>query len=343
MVALDLLPSICTSSEGLDFLASQKHIHWLAEACTASSDSVEEVIRGQCLSAVANVLLQVERARHPFKSSETYTNDVLPAFFRGIEIALDHSDEINRSLGLSAIGMFATASPSAFRAVLSCDALIERWLEFLRGQPSLQGATLHCLAKVLLFPSEPVEDQPLIRHQQEAIKGGSHQASGQEADQTPLKHVPPAMLQMLQEEGDQLAQVEDLCNRKKDLFDRIGAAVGGSRGISSMEHMMKLVKQPISEVKLAALDVLRSLAYQETPWGLHKLIGHAGFYSYLVDRTTEYTKEGKIWKFSLITAISRSPHASLLSSDVSTHIDLMLHQGPFFMPPLLEEPMTEEL
>jgi hypothetical protein len=61
------------------------------------------------------------------------------------------------------------------------------------------------------------------------------------------------------------------------------------------------------------------------------------------DRTTEYTKEGKVWKFSLITGVASSPHADLLSEDVSSSVLTMLQQGPFFMPPMMEEPMTEEM
>jgi hypothetical protein len=65
---------------------------------------------------------------------------------------------------------------------------------------------------------------------------------------------------------------------KKGLFDEIGAVAGRS---STMEFLIKLARQPIPETKLGAVDILRSLAYQDNVWGLQTLIRNVGFYNYI--------------------------------------------------------------
>lgn len=289
MVALDLVPSLSATPQGLAFLTSEKHLLWLVDACSASSGAMEELIRTQCLSAAAMVLRSVELCNHEYRADDVYAGHVLPAFLKGVENALDSTDEPERAMGLSAIELFATSSPSAFKTLVSCDTVIENCLQLLRGQPSVQGATLHCLGKTLIFPSEIKED---IFHGDNDANGlfglppaplpPSLSGSG---DVDVLCHVSPTTLKMLQREAGEgnstEAVVEELCRLKKGLFDRIGSAVGGPRGVPTMDYLMRLVKQPILEIKLGALDVLRALAYQETPWGLHKLIGHSAFYHFL--------------------------------------------------------------
>jgi hypothetical protein len=241
-----------------------------------------DLIRTQSLSAAATVLRRVETSGHSFRRGEAFAQQVVPAFLRGIDMALESRDEPDRAAGLSALSLFATASPDAFFALLACNAVVESWLQLLRGQPSVQGATLHSLGCVLLFPSTPREDGPAPLASTIAMTS----SSSEDPEHKLLRNVSDETASQLRESaegrGSSLASLlEELAARKKELFDRIGVAVGGNRGISTMEYLMKLVKVPISEVKLGAVDVLRALAYQETPWGLHKLIGTAGFYHFL--------------------------------------------------------------
>lgn len=59
------------------------------------------------------------------------------------------------------------------------------------------------------------------------------------------------------------------------------------------------------------------------------------FYRYLTDRSTEFSKEGKEWKFSLIEAV----HAALgqqqglvtVEPAVLDQLTAMLRQGPFYL------------
>lgn len=379
LVALDLVPSLAASHDGLHFLVTQKHLKWLVDTCSAPSGSIGDLIRTQSMSVAATVLRHIETRGHSCRREEDYCREVVPAFLRGIETALEARDEPDRAAGLTAITLFATASPEAFSAIISCNAVIESWLQLLRGQPSVQGACLHSLGTALTYPSRLCEDGP------NSLASVAMASFPLDTCERYLRNVSTETATQLQECASDrgmsvMSLLEELSTRKKDLFDRIGVSVGGNRGVSTMEYLMKLTKVPISEVKLGAMDVLRALAYQETPWGLHKLIGTTGFYHFLKvtyfqhyikrtmcsishihctpysdtrgalhslccsqDRTTEYTKEGKIWKFSLITGVASSPHADLLSEDVSSSILNMLQQGPFFMPPMLEEPMTQEL
>ena len=104
------------------------------------------------------------------------------------------------------------------------------------------------------------------------------------------------------------------------------------------------------------MDMLRVVAEQQSVWGLQQLFhnnngcgaggggGGGGdnddFFSYLQDRSTEYSKEGKDWKFSIILAVHLSPVKSLLADEVVAKIESMVGQGPYFMPAAMGDVQT---
>lgn len=112
-------------------------------------------------------------------------------------------------------------------------------------------------------------------------------------------------------------------------------------------YLLKMATSPITPVRYAAVDLMAAMASQSSGWGLLILSqtqspsGDAGgFVSYLTNRETEYCKEGKEWKFSLIQSIHRNPARQMLSESFNKSVDLLVAQGAFYMPPRMAEMLT---
>lgn len=121
------------------------------------------------------------------------------------------------------------------------------------------------------------------------------------------------------------------------------AKVGSAKRVDSIAYLMKLATQPVEGPRHAAVDLMRALAEQPTGWGLQRLFQYAvspslgdNFYAYLQERLTEYSKEGKDWKFALILAIANNPSRSHLPAEVNEKINLMVTQGAYFLPPVMD-------
>ena len=77
------------------------------------------------------------------------------------------------------------------------------------------------------------------------------------------------------------------------------------------------------------------------------------FFHYLRNRGSEFDKAGKDWKFSLITAVHSTLQCAgqqqqllLLNTadeqQVRAIVWQMVQQGPYYMPPRVEDPQTME-
>lgn len=347
MIALDFLPSIMSCRLGLDFLTTtlvpqifppMSHLEWIVNA---SSENGDEYLRAQCLSCTATLLSSLERIDHPFRrknedTTSSYFSKIIPSFLTSVSNLLESNVESERLSALSSLTTFATSSATSFLNALSHPNLLDNWTYLLRAQPTLQGPVLHSIAQVLLYPYLLNENYPT-------------QSNVPIPPPPSAQSIPPIAQRISHSFQNLIPNSDDVGSSisstlaafyplKKAIFDRIGIVTGKG----SIDYLIKSARQPIPEIKIGAIDVLRSLAYQDNIWGLQTLMGSIGFNSYLQDRTTEYSKDGKDWKFTLIWSIYCSPNSDLLSEDVMLHIRRMLSQGPYFMPPRLEEPMTEE-
>ncbi len=64
----------------------------------------------------------------------------------------------------------------------------------------------------------------------------------------------------------------------------------------------------------------------------------SAFYEYIQNRYTEFDKNGKDWKFSIIQALHASPSRGLLSEEVNNTIETLFRQGAYYMPTLVAGP-----
>jgi hypothetical protein len=288
MVALEYLPSVMSCQLGLDYLttglvtesrSSLSHLDWLLESASERGD---DYLRAQCLSCTATLLSNLEKSDHPFcKQHSTgtpsrYSNSILPSFLSSLCDLLESSVETEKLNALSSLSLFATSSPAAFLNTLSHPNLFPTWISLLRSQPSLQAPTLHSIAQVLLYPyvllnttNQSSSSLPPPQPQHSSVRR-KEQFANSFLSLLTLQH---------QDSEESIASIlASFHPLKKALFDQIGSYVGKG---SSVEYLVKLAKQPIRETKIGAIDVLRSLAYQDNVWGLQTLMGNVGFYNYL--------------------------------------------------------------
>lgn len=99
---------------------------------------------------------------------------------------------------------------------------------------------------------------------------------------------------------------------------------------NSFETLMSLVRQPFTDLRCSAHCVLQSLALQ--PWGQTLMNNYPGFTEFLLDRSTEKTKETKESKFTVIRTIAESPTAvDVFGQPYIVQVKAMALQGPFFV------------
>jgi hypothetical protein len=111
---------------------------------------------------------------------------------------------------------------------------------------------------------------------------------------------------------------------------RIWMAIGESRNMSTIDFLLRLTRQPVSNLRNAALDIVRSIIesdyniasssstpsvlnssnYEANTWGIQLFCSNADFRAYILDQDAEGTKEGREWKFSVVQAIVKHPHFS---------------------------------
>ena len=72
---------------------------------------------------------------------------------------------------------------------------------------------------------------------------------------------------------------------------------------------------------------------------------YAGFFDFVENRFTEFSKEGKEWKFSLVEALAANPVSTVAlpgggGPQRAAALRTMLTQGPFYVPWRPEGPMA---
>lgn len=93
---------------------------------------------------------------------------------------------------------------------------------------------------------------------------------------------------------------------------------------------MSVVRLPFPDLRCAGHRILESLALQ--PWGQTLMNKYPGFTEFLLDRSTEKTKETKESKFSIIKTIAEAPTAvGVFGQPYIVQVKAMALQGPFFV------------
>jgi hypothetical protein len=252
--------------------------------------------------------------------------------------------------GVGILSDFLCISNDTFELLFANnERLLDAWLALLHGaRPEITAAVLHSLAHVLTQSDDVYAGST-------SSSNGNDVGVASAAASTIYISAEAAAAAAENGRGDEATTTflrGASMTRAVALKQRLWQSVGRSKNMTPMLFCLRLAKQPLESIRNAAMDVLAALASQNTStWGLHVLFPsnsislpiHAqadSFYSYILNRDTEFSKEGKDWKFSIITALSRNPSRAMLSEEVNKQIDMMVKQGPYHRFARMEEPLT---
>lgn len=98
--------------------------------------------------------------------------------------------------------------------------------------------------------------------------------------------------------------------------------------VSVATYLIRVIRQPIEDARNGAYNLMRVISNES--WGIDMLCNSPSFLEFICDRNTEFSKDGKEWKFLVIQGLFR--HVEFLSPDYVKAITTLHQQGPFYMP-----------
>lgn len=128
---------------------------------------------------------------------------------------------------------------------------------------------------------------------------------------------------------------------------RLNEALFHHPSCAKMDVLMRYLRQPFEDNRMSVFMILRAVAAQNAPWGLQTLFRCAGFFEFLLNRSTERTKELKEWKFSILDAVVSSPYFKSYPFGQDSHQSRLLAsfaRGPYLGDPTsgsLKDPVLE--
>lgn len=303
--ALDLLNDLSGSSYGLTYLCQSGTIEYLVKSLDSNPLLESEILR-----VLSTIFTQA--SLHSFSFIHQMSSPVIDIFLTTLLRHLEESfEESIKIAALSVLVHFFTISFSSLQIFIEWKrgSLLESFFSYLNSnKPELISAVLVGLASIFDQKEEQycVNDQPL------------------------------SVVTIAQEKE---AKIQQIITWKQLLYQKIGDT---KRTLTS-HFLVKSMKQPFDSLRHASMDLLRALIAQDSPWALPKLFsfdptGESELWFYLKERLTEHDKIGKEFKFSILQALHRSAGKSLLPEHIKSTLDIMVAQGPFYMPPKLADP-----
>uniref|UniRef100_K3WJW2 26S proteasome non-ATPase regulatory subunit 5 n=1 Tax=Globisporangium ultimum (strain ATCC 200006 / CBS 805.95 / DAOM BR144) TaxID=431595 RepID=K3WJW2_GLOUD len=110
------------------------------------------------------------------------------------------------------------------------------------------------------------------------------------------------------------------------LFNSLGLEC---RNQSTLLYLMEVLRQPFEELRSAIFALLRAVAAQNNEWSMRALLSYGGFFEFLMDRSTEPTKETREWKFAVADAVVASPFQSKLDAVTLEKLRAHMRKGPY--------------
>ena len=119
----------------------------------------------------------------------------------------------------------------------------------------------------------------------------------------------------------------------EELFDKLKPG-------ESMNYITDLAKKPFADISKEAFDIL--VAVSAYSWGLQKMLNVAGFFEYLLDRSTAKEKEAKDQKYALISAVCAQRDVSnLIPPELLKQLRQYVKQGAYFVETTVEVAIDE--
>jgi len=313
VTALDLLYGFAGSRNGIQYLIQNGVLEWLVDVASGSNGSEPDPFLGpSALECLSNIFTRGISSKVIQDLTET---PELPRFINAVFQNIDSPEQTSRFVGLFAIAEFASSSEKAMEMMFSNDDLMSTWVSLLNSpKTELKASVLHSIARVI---DSNIQSSP---------------EAESKAEQTVLDAA------ISSSNSIPLADSEQVKLRKLSLLSMVGRV----KKTSPLTFLLLCVKQPISEVRHAAYETLAALARRPTGWGLQILFEDptSGFKEFLEDYGSEFSKEGKEWKFSVVAAIAENTMISHVREDVEQFIRKRVLQGPYYRPAQMEDPLV---
>jgi len=98
----------------------------------------------------------------------------------------------------------------------------------------------------------------------------------------------------------------------------------------TLSTLISLCREPFMEIKLSAIECVRVLA--SNVWGQKELASFPGFLEYILDRSTESTKNGKEAKYSVVRELVVSPFITLsFTREAIQRLRSFYKEGPYYV------------
>ncbi|CAI2161932.1 15845_t:CDS:10 [Funneliformis geosporum] len=121
---------------------------------------------------------------------------------------------------------------------------------------------------------------------------------------------------------------EELTPEISDITHQIYNQIGGAP--TPLSTLISNVKQTLEELRITSFAIMRNMALH--PWGQAEMTNSREFIDYILNRSTETTKLGKEWKFTIVQALVQAPNAeNIIPSNIFDRLTRYLREGPFFV------------
>jgi len=124
---------------------------------------------------------------------------------------------------------------------------------------------------------------------------------------------------------------------RKKLYDAIGASRGDA---STTAYLFTLLQKPIDELRNGVYHMLVATVVALPHFSALALFQADTLRTFWFERTTEFTKEGREWKFALLQSLQECPAFSDLRPQDMRAVSKYVKEGPFFSEPRFAEPLT---
>jgi len=112
-----------------------------------------------------------------------------------------------------------------------------------------------------------------------------------------------------------------------DITHQIYLQIGGTPPLSTL---ISNTKQTLEELRIASFAIMQKMALH--PWGQTELANSKEFIDYILNRTTETTKLGKEWKFTIVQTLVKAHNAeNIIPPNIFDRLTRYLREGPFYV------------
>ncbi|CAB4378858.1 unnamed protein product [Rhizophagus irregularis] len=113
-----------------------------------------------------------------------------------------------------------------------------------------------------------------------------------------------------------------------DIAHQIYFQIGGAP--TPLSTLISNTKQTLEDLRIASFAIMQKMALH--PWGQTEMSNSKEFIDYILNRTTETTKLGKEWKFTIVQTLVKAHNAeNIIPPNIFDRLTRYLREGPFYV------------